>query len=165
LTGVAWLALSSGNGVLLARLRNATGSLPILDLQPLMPPERLYAILDQYGEQGRDAYLRFALLDVIYPMAACAFFAVVLAALAQPFSVHAAALLLLLPFAGLALELVEQAGFLIILGVYPRRVEAIACFTTSITALKLAVLALLAVSVACLLAWRALSLVRRPTSR
>lgn len=68
------------------------------------------------------------------------------------------------PLTGLVLELAEQIGFLLILAAYPRRLYSVALFTTSLTALKLTLIAVLGLVVAALCVWRLLR-GRRPTSR
>jgi hypothetical protein len=163
-TAVAWLGLSSGNALLLARLRGATEALPIPDLQPLISPERLYSLLEAYGESGRRIYFEFTVLDMIYPVAAYAFFALVIAALSAPLSARASVRLLTVPATGLVLELAEQIGFLLILAAFPRRLHGVAWFTTCLTALKLTLLAVLGLVVAALCVRRLLR-GHRPTSR
>jgi hypothetical protein len=157
-----WLALASGNGLLMARLRAATAGLPIPDLEPLRSPGWLYALLEAYGEHGRRAYLSFTVFDMVYPLAAYAFFAVAIAALTTALSTRASASLLALPIVGLVLELAEQTGFLLILVAFPRRLHAVAWLTSVLTALKLAVLAAMAFAVAALCGWRAWRALRGP---
>jgi hypothetical protein len=167
LCGVLWVTSALVIITLQHRVASVAGGLTVPDMLPLYTPADLYTLLEQYGEAGRTAYLFFALFDIFYPFAAYAFVALVLAALVRsgfegrPPWVS----VLLLPAAGLFVELLEQAGFLLILFLFPSPVAYVAGATSVLSLLKLAILLALALTALGLLprvAWRR---IRRPTKR
>jgi len=144
-----------------------TGGLTVPDVVPFYSPTDLYALLEQYGEPGRRAFLEFTLFDIAYPFVAYAFVAVLLAALARPTIAARPALvfIVLLPAAGLLVELLEQAGFLLVLRLFPVRLAMVAWATSALSLLKLGLLLLLVLITISLAACRAWSGVRRLTRR
>lgn len=143
LAGVTWLALAGGILLLRSHLGAATGGLSPADLQPLYGPDRFYDLLEAYGEHGRRIYLRFVLLDMIYPIAAYGFAALAMAALVRARTSQRTwqQALVSLPIAGLAVELLEQLGFLAALLAFPRRLAMVVWPTSGLTALKFLLLA------------------------
>jgi hypothetical protein len=127
------------------------------DVTPLYTPGDLYALLEQYGEPGRRAFLRFALFDVLYPFVAYGFAALALAALIRPGVAARPALtaVVFLPVAGLLVELLEQGGFLLALFFFPVRLAFVASALSWLSLLKLALLLLLVLVMIGLLSWRA----------
>jgi hypothetical protein len=148
------------------RVASVTGGLAVPDVSPLYTPGDLYALLEQYGEPGRRAFLGFALFDVLYPFVAYGFAALVLAALIRPGGAARPALtaVVFLPVAGLVVELLEQAGFLLVLFLFPTRLAFVAWAVSGLSLLKLALLLLLVLVMMGLLGWRAWPGVRRLTT-
>ena len=105
-------------------LAQATGGQPILDLSPSFTAGEVYDRLGAFGNEGRAMYKRTLLTsDIVFPLSLTAFFFL--------FARHAAeqtrppkalrALLLILPFAYLLSDLVENAGIFTLLADYPLR--------------------------------------------
>ncbi len=153
---VLWLALGSAIVTLQSHLVSVTGGLLPADLQPLYSPQELYALFGAYGERGRAVFLAFTLVDILYPVAAYGFFALALARLLRPLTLdsRAAQALLLLPVAGLLVELVEQALFLVLLWAFPLRLTPMAWLASGVTLAKFLVLGLLSLSLTGASVWR-----------
>jgi hypothetical protein len=160
---VAWLLAAGGVRVLQARVSARSGGHAVPDVQPLYTGEELYLLLEKYGDPGRDAFLQFAAYDVFYPFIAYGLAALVLAALSRPaVQAHARfAYVILLPLAGLFVEILEQAGFLVVLALFPIRVSVLAAAVSVLTALKFLLLAALLSALLGLGLWRGARQARR----
>lgn len=154
----AWLLAAVGVRVLQARVSALSGGLAVPDVQPLYTGEGLYSLLEGYGASGRSAFLQFAVYDLVYPLLAYGLAALVLAALSRRVvSAHPAfAYVILLPLAGLLVELLEQAGFLVALAFFPTRLSALAVAVSLLTKLKFLLLAALLSTLLGLGLWRGL---------
>jgi hypothetical protein len=132
---------------------------------PFYTPRQLSALLDQYGEVGRGAFLQFTLYDVLYPFAAYGFALLVLVSLLRPFArVRASwAYFVLLPLVGLAVELLEQFGFLVTLLLFPLAPQVLSWPLAALSAAKLLLLGSLSVLLLLLALARVAMRVRRPT--
>jgi hypothetical protein len=165
--GIIWIASTLVVLALQRRVASVTGGLEVPDVMPLYSPTDLYALLEQYGEPGRRAFLEFTLFDIAYPFIAYAFVALLLTALARPVIAVRPTLvfIVLFPVAGLVVELLEQAGFLLVLRFFPVRVATVAWATSALSLIKLSLLLFLVLLTVSLVACRAWSGVRRLTRR
>lgn len=157
--GLLWIASAVVVIALQGRVAAATGGLAVPDVSPLYTATDLYALLGQYGEPGRRAFLVFTLFDVVYPFVAYGFALLALAALARPLIAARPflACILFLPIAGLGVELLEQVGFILILLAFPTRMPLVAQFTSGLSLVKLGLLLMLVLVTLSLLGWRARS--------
>jgi hypothetical protein len=167
LGGLLWLASAGGVIALQAQVTSQSGGLSVPDVVPLYGPRQLFETLERYGDAGRRAFLRFTLYDLFYPLVAYGFALLLLASLLRSFTkAHPRwSYLVLLPFGGLAVELLEQAGFLVSLLVFPQRPLALGWALSVLSAGKLFLLGLLVVGLCMLMAAAAAARVRRPTRR
>jgi hypothetical protein len=166
LGGLLWLVSAAGVIALQARVAALTGGRPVPDVLPFYTPQQLSALLDQYGEAGRRAFLQFTLYDLLYPFVAYGFALLVLAWLVRPFvRVDPRwAYVALVPVVGLAVELLEQIGFL--LALFLLRDGSGAWWPlAAVSAAKLIVLGALAVGLLALGVARVALRLRRPASR
>jgi hypothetical protein len=155
---VAWLLAATGLRMLQARVSALSGAQPVPDIRPLYTGEELYALLELYGASGRSAFFHFAVYDLFYPFLAYGLAALVLAALSRPLvQAHPAfAYVILLPLAGLLVELLEQGGFLVALACIPTRLSTLAAAVAALTALKFLLLTALLSALVGLGLWRLL---------
>jgi hypothetical protein len=153
---VAWLLAAAGVRMLQARVSALSGGQPVPDIRPLYTGEELYALLKLYGASGRSAFFYFAVYDLFYPFLAYGLAALVLAALSRPLvQAHPAfAYVILVPLAGLLVELLEQGGFLVALACFPTQVSTLAAAVAALTALKFLLLAVLLSALLGLAFWR-----------
>ncbi len=163
---VLWIASALGVLILRSRVATRTGGLPVPDVEPFYAAGDLFALLEQYGEPGRRAFLEFTLYDVLYPCVAYGVAALALAALMRPLVEARSrwAWMIVLPLAGLVVEVLEQAGFLAALALFPARVPALAGAVSVLTLAKFVLIAALVSSLGALAVWRALVSVRRRSS-
>jgi len=157
-----WIASALGVLTLRSRVARRAGGLPLPDVQPFYGAGDLFTLLEQYGEPGRRAFLEFTLYDILYPCVAYGVAALALAALMRPLVEARArrAWMIVLPLAGLVVELLEQAGFLAALALFPARVPALAGAVSVLTLAKFILIAALVSSFGALALWRALVSVR-----
>jgi hypothetical protein len=167
LGALLWIGSALGVLAFRSRVTARTGGLPLPDVRPFYAPGDLYTLLEQYGELGRRAFLEFTLYDILYPCVAYGVAALVLAALMRSLVEARAgwASIIVLPLAGLVVELLEQAGFLASLALFPARVPALASAVSVLTLVKFVLIAALVSSLGGLALWRALVCVRRPARR
>lgn len=165
--GALWAVAALIVVVLQARVSADAPGLPVPDVVPLYTPQDLYRLLEQYGASGRSAFLTFALYDVFYPFVAYGFATLALVGLLRPrLPSHPTwTALLLLPAGGLIVELLEQAGFLIVLAFFPARIVPVAWATAVLSVFKLTLLLGLLLALAILLCWRVGSRGRPPAGR
>ncbi len=99
----------------------ATGGAGILDTETYLEDEQAYDHLGRMGSEGRAKYLRFELVDLIYPLAYGIFFSLLLSYLAErgfaPGTPYRC--LNLLPFGITAMDWVQNAGIMSMLFVFP----------------------------------------------
>jgi hypothetical protein len=167
LASLLWLPSVAGVAALQAQVASRSGGLTVPDVVPLYSPQQLFDLLVRYGESGRRAFLYFALYDVFYPFVAYGFALLLLTSLVRPFAMARIrwAYLVLLPLAGLVVELLEQAGFLAILLVFPRQLPALAWALAAVSFAKLLLLGGLLLALFALATARVALRVRRPTRR
>jgi hypothetical protein len=167
LTSLLWLASGYGVLALQARVAANTGGRPVPDIIPFYRPQQFLELLEQYGEPGRGAFLLFTLYDVFYPIVAYGLACLALCALLRPF--HSARpywrYAVVLPAAGLTVELAEQAGFLCALFWFPARSSALATTISVLSAIKLVLLGLLVLLLSLLAGARSSQVVWRLTRR
>jgi hypothetical protein len=167
LAGLLWLSSVVGVVALHAQVASRSGGLGVPDVVPFYSPQQLRDLLERYGEAGRRAFLHFALYDVVYPFVAYGFALLLLVSLVRPFAMARIgwAYLVFLPLAGLVVELLEQAGFLVILLVFPRQLPALAWALAALSSAKLLLLGGLLLTLSGLATVRVALRLRRPTRR
>jgi hypothetical protein len=121
------------------QLMAATGGQPIFDMQPSFSVDETYARLATFGETGRAMYSRTLITtDVIFPVCVVAFLFLLgrytATKLAAPPLTRA--LLMGLPLAYFALDLIENASIFALLSSYPERNELIASCLPYLTTAK-----------------------------
>ena len=140
-----------------------SGGLAVPDVQPFYTGAELYALLERYGPAGRRAFLEFSLYDLLYPFVAYGLAALALAALTR--SLVAAqprwGWIVWLPLVGLVVELLEQAGFLGALALFPTRSDLLGSALPVLTRLKFLVITALGILLVALGLLRTLAALRR----
>jgi hypothetical protein len=164
--GLLWLASAAGLVALQAQVASSSGGLTVPDVVPFYGSHELFELLERYGEAGRRAFLRFTLYDAFYPCVAYGFALLLLASLVRPLAESDVrwACVAFLPLVGLAVELLEQAGFLLILHRFPRRSPALGWAVAVLSAAKLLLLGALLLVLTALAAGR-VALRRRRSAR
>jgi hypothetical protein len=167
LGGLLWLSSVAGLIALQVQVVSLSGGLTVPDVVPFYGSHQLFDLLERYGEAGRRAFLRFALYDVFYPFVAYGFALLLIASLARPFAMVRVrwAYLALLPLAGLVVEILEQAGFVVILLLFPGRLPALGWALAALSSAKLLLLGGLLLALLALATARVALRVRRPTRR
>ncbi|WP_424358212.1 hypothetical protein [Methanocella sp. MCL-LM] len=113
-----------------------------LDMMIGYSPEKAYELIEGYGADGRTYYVRKLVLnDLVFPVAYSLLFAGTLALLLKYLTGADSRLryLAVLPLAGGALDLAENASIITMLLAYPARMEVIATATSLVTAVKLGI--------------------------
>lgn len=100
-------------------------------------PNLIGATLDRYGDAGRPLYRTFLLVDLLYPLFYAIPLAISLAYLAARTRSPWLRRLTAAPLAGGAFDWLENLGLLVLLGAYPRRLDALAAITSAVTAVKI----------------------------
>ena len=107
-----------------------------LDLMFSYSPHQAYQKIESYGPQIRHRYAISAMtLDVAYPLTYSLMFSVWLSLLLPPKSKTACSICML-PFAVLLLDLLENSGIVVMLLVFPKRLDMLATATSLATSLK-----------------------------
>ncbi len=102
----------------------AAGGQAILDQQPAFSTEEIYQRLDAFGQTGRELYKWFLVTtDVIFPLSLLAFLFLLARYTSQQLAPPSAlrGLLLVLPFAFFALDMIENLSIFLMLSDYPER--------------------------------------------
>ena len=117
-------------------MRRATGH-PYLDMCAFCSASEIRAQLDDFGELGRRLQLTLMpTIDVVIPVASCAFGSVALALLLRGRGGAWSRWVRLLPFSALALDFSENAGILALLTAYPRHFDRVAALTGLLSGMK-----------------------------
>jgi uncharacterized protein YhhL (DUF1145 family) len=110
-----------------------------LEMTVFYSPQSLYALLDQYGQQGRDFYVKSALLfDFIFPLQYSVFFTSLAYIIYRNLS-GGVALGKAIFFLGIALCLsdwLENIFLLLVIYCYPGEIAALAYLANAMTLLK-----------------------------
>lgn len=107
-----------------------------LDLMFSYSPDQAYQKIESYGPQVRHSYAISALtLDVAYPLTYSLMFSVWLSLLLKPAG-RVAYGICMLPFAVLLFDLLENSGIVIMLLMFPERLDLLARATSLATSLK-----------------------------
>ncbi len=138
--GLALLALMAAANLLdfpgsVPRIRELSGGRTILDLMPLVSPDRAFETISAYGDAGRRQYfLLLGTIDVVLPLLAAGFLGVALTLAYR--SRGALAWLNLTGVVALGLDYLENAGILAMLLTFPVRLDVVARLTGVTTLLK-----------------------------
>lgn len=117
----------------------ANNSVLPLDLMFFYTPEQAYAMIDKYGEAGRSIYWKIELTaDIIYPIAYTLFFGLFMSWLFQRGfkSDHPLQKWNVMPVGGWLFDMLENAGIISMLAMYPAKPEFLAWLTMVFGSLK-----------------------------
>jgi hypothetical protein len=122
-----------------AKMEAGSGGTGPIDLQLFYTPEKVYSMVESYGEAGRASYRAFELTgDIIYPIVYTLFFSLFITWLFQrgfpPNSKMQA--LNVVPLGGWLFDLLENLGIITMLSVFPSTPDALAWITAIATLIK-----------------------------
>lgn len=159
-----WVVSVAGVVALQSRVWDLSGGISVPDVQPFYGPTELYTMLEHYGEAGRKAFLDFTLYDIYYPFVAYGAACLALVSLTRSTTCSHPRLIwvLVVPIAGLLVELLEQACFLGVLAGFPTRMPYLAFAASVLTVLKFALILVLLSCLAAFSFWRVILLTRSP---
>lgn len=122
-----------------AKMEAGSGGTGPIDLQLFYTPEKVYSIVESYGDAGRASYRAFELTgDIIYPIVYTLFFSLFITWLFQrgfPRNSKMQALNVV-PLGGWLFDLLENLGIVTILSVFPSTPATLAWATTMATLIK-----------------------------
>jgi hypothetical protein len=131
------------NAVLLpaqqAKIEAGSGGIGPIDLQFFYTPEKVYKMVESYGNAGRASYRTFELTgDIIYPMVYTLFFSLAITWLFQRGFASNSAIqkFNVVPFGAWFFDLLENLGIVSMLSVYPSTPAGLAWLSTTFTLLK-----------------------------
>ena len=122
-----------------AKMEAASGGTGPIDLQLFYTPDKVYAMVASYGEEGRASYRAFELTgDIIYPIVYTLFFALLITWLFQGGFPAGSKMqkLNVVPFGGWLFDLLENLGIVAMLSVYPSTPVALAWISAMFTLVK-----------------------------
>jgi hypothetical protein len=122
-----------------AQLALFSGGLHMIDMETGYTPEQAYQMIAAYGEQGRSLYITTALTaDVLYPLDYSLLFALlIVTTFLEAFpGGRMVRNLSLIPFATAAFDLLENAGIVAMLALYPQQIPILAQAAGLFTTLK-----------------------------
>ena len=117
----------------------ANNSVLPIDLMFFYTPEEVFAMIDKYGEAGRSIYWKIELTaDIIYPLAYTLFFSLLISWLFQRgfSSNHQIQKWNVIPVGGWLFDVLENAGIVSMLAVYPAKPAFLAWLTMIFGSLK-----------------------------
>jgi hypothetical protein len=122
-----------------AKMEAGSGGTGPIDLQLFYTPEKVYSMVESYGEAGRASYRAFELTgDIIYPIVYTLFFSLFITWLFQrgfPSDSKMQALNVI-PLGGWLFDLLENLGIVMMLSVFPSTPDALAWVTAIATLIK-----------------------------
>jgi hypothetical protein len=117
----------------------ANNSVLPLDLMFFYTPEQAFEMIDRYGEAGRSIYMRIELTaDIIYPVIYTLFFGLLLSWLFQRGFQHDSPMQKwnIMPVGSFLFDLLENAGIVSMLAMYPSQPAILAWLTMLFGSLK-----------------------------
>ena len=122
-----------------AQIEASSGGTGPIDIQLFYTPEKVYSMVESYGEAGRASYRTFELTgDIIYPIVYTLFFSLFITWLFQrgfpPTSKMQA--LNVIPLGGWLFDLLENLGIVTMLSVFPSTPDGLAWITAIATLIK-----------------------------
>ena len=122
-----------------AKIEASSGGTGPIDLLLFYTPEKVYPMVESYGEAGRASYRAFELTgDIVYPIVYTLFFSLFITWLFQrgfpPNSKMQA--LNIVPLGGWLFDLLENLGIVTMLSVFPSTPDALAWITAIATLIK-----------------------------
>ena len=117
----------------------ANNSVTPLDLMFFYRPEQAYAMIDKYGEAGRSLYWKIELTaDIIYPITYTLFFGLLISWLFQRGFKSNSTMQRwnVMPVGGWLFDMLENAGIVSMLSMYPAKPEFLAWLTMIFSSLK-----------------------------
>jgi len=122
-----------------AQMEASSGGTGPIDLQLFYTPEKVYSMVESYGEAGRASYRTFELTgDIIYPIVYTLFFSLFITWLFQrgfPPNGKMQALNVV-PLGGWLFDLLENLGIVTMLSVFPSTPDGLAWITAIATLIK-----------------------------
>lgn len=131
---VAFMMPATSNAI-----KAMSGGVDLLDTCMVCSAEDIYARIQAYGEEGRQFHVRAtATIDIALPLTYTLFEALLIAFLLKSAGYEHRILrrLSLVPFIAGGLDLLENAGIILLLTVYPQRYLVLAEATSALTLLK-----------------------------
>ncbi len=122
-----------------AKIEAASGGTGPIDLQFFYTPEKVYSMVESYGEAGRADYRLFELTgDILYPIVYTLFFSLAITWLFQRgFSANSTMQKYnVVPFGGWLFDLLENLGIVTMLSVFPSTPALLAWVTAIFTVIK-----------------------------
>lgn len=123
-------------------IESLSNGVSLIDLELYYNTEKLFSMIEAYGDEGREVYRNFAMTwDLLYPVVYSTLLALFMSWLIQR-SVDRTSqmrLLNLLPFGAMLFDWTENASVIALLTVYPDKPSLIAHLASIATALKWAI--------------------------
>ncbi|MCC6569752.1 MAG: hypothetical protein IT315_10995 [Anaerolineales bacterium] len=122
-----------------AKIEAGSGEVGPIDLQFFYTPEKVYSMVESYGEAGRADYRLFELTgDIIYPIVYTLFFSLAITWLFQRGFASNSAMQKynVVPFGAWLFDLLENLGIVAMLSVYPSTPALLAWATAAFTLVK-----------------------------
>ena len=122
----------------LSKIKPYAGNASILDVETYYTAAQAYQRLDLFGEQGRAAYLRILMGDLVYPALLGLFLSVAITLVLRQVlpAHHRWHKLNLLPIANLALDYLENMLLITLLTSFPSHLDAVAMLAGWVTFAK-----------------------------
>ncbi len=122
-----------------SRLEASSGGNGPIDLLISYTPEKAYSMIESYGDDGRSEYRIFSMTaDFVFPLVSAAFFGLLLSWLFQRgvSSTSKLQMLNILPFGACLFDWLENLNIIIMLTLYPTKLNAIAELASLCTSIK-----------------------------
>jgi len=122
-----------------AKIEAGSGGTGPIDLQLFYTPERVYSMVESYGDAGRAGYRTFELTgDILYPIVYTLFFSLAITWLFQRGFASTSGMQKynVVPFGGWLFDLLENLGIVSMLSVFPSTPSALAWVTAVFTFIK-----------------------------
>jgi len=122
-----------------AKMEAGSGGTGPIDLQLFYTPEKVYSMVESYGDAGRADYRTFELTgDIIYPIVYTLFFSLAITWLFQRGFASTSAMQKynVVPFGGWFFDLLENLGIVSMLSIFPSTPTALAWLTAVFTMIK-----------------------------
>ena len=122
-----------------AKMEAGSGGTGPIDLQIFYTPEKVYSMVESYGDAGRADYRAFELTgDIIYPIVYTLFFSLFITWLFQRGFASNSKMqdLNVVPFGGWLFDLLENLGIVTMLSIYPATPAALAWISAIFTLIK-----------------------------
>ncbi len=120
-------------------MQDGRGGVQPLDLMLFAPPEKIFGMIERYGEYGRPFYRNVELtVDIVYPIVYLFFFGLLISWLFQRgfASTSPVRKFNIIPLGAWSFDLLENIVIVILLSVYPSQPIALAWILTLLSTIK-----------------------------